>query len=68
MLTEIMQGEEQLEETEEDISQFRIALGLDEDPNLETREASAKSQKRGNRRVGQRKPKRDSVGVEPNAQ
>ncbi len=68
MLQEIEEGEIQLEETEEDISNLRKAMGLDQDLTEETNEASPKPKKKGTRRVGQRKPKRDSVGVKPNAQ
>ena len=68
MLQEIEEGESQLEETEQDVSDLRKALGLD--PNLiaETSNNSSQSKKKSSRRVGQRKVKRDSIGVSQNAQ
>lgn len=68
MLQEIEEGESQLEETEQDVSDLRKALGLD--PNLiaENTKNSSKPKKKISRRVGQRKPKRDSIGVSQNAQ
>ena len=68
MLQEIEEGESQLEETDQDISDLRKALGLDPDLIAETSNNSSKPKKKTSRRVGQRKPKRDSIGVSQNAQ
>lgn len=68
MLREIEEGESQLEETEQDVSDLRQALGLDPDLIAKTTKNSSKPNKKGSRRVGQRKPKRDSIGVSQNAQ
>ncbi len=68
MLQEIEQGESQLEETEDDISNFRKSLGLDQNLIEETVKNSSQRKNKGSRRVGQRKPKRDSIGVSQNAQ
>ncbi len=68
MLQEIEEGESQLEETEEDVSDLRKALGLDPEIIAETSKNSSKPNKKGSRRVSQRKPKRDSIGVSQNAQ
>jgi hypothetical protein len=63
MLKEIAEGEKQLSEEESDIRSLRMALGLDADGSSPSDEpSSAKSTGSSNRRVGQRKPKRDSVG------
>ena len=66
MLQEIQEGEQQLEETEEDVSEFRELLGIDPETIEETLKTTAKSTKRSNR-VGQRKAKRDPIGVSQNA-
>ncbi len=66
MLQEIEEGEKQLEETEEDVSQLRRSLGIDPETIEETLKTTSKSNK-GSRRVGQRKPKRDPIGVSKNA-
>ena len=68
MLQEIEEGERKLEETEQDVSDLRKSLGLDLDLIEETTQNSSKPKKKGSRRVGQRKPKRDSIGVSQNAQ
>jgi energy-coupling factor transporter ATP-binding protein EcfA2 len=63
MLKEIAEGEKQLSEEESDIQSLRMALGLDADGSSQSDEPSpTKSMSSSNRRVGQRKPKRDSVG------
>jgi AAA domain len=67
MLQEIEEGEKQLEETEDDVSQLRKSLGIHSETVQETLNSSSKSNK-GSRRVGQRKPKRDSIGLPLNAQ
>lgn len=67
MLQEIEEGESQLEETEQDVSDLRKALGLDPDLIAETNNNSSKPKKKSSHRVGQRKPKRDSIGVSQNA-
>ena len=68
MLQEIEEGESQLEETEEDISDLRQALGLNLNATVETNQKSSQSKKKSSGRVGQRKPKRDFTGVSQNAQ
>ncbi|MGL6339623.1 MAG: ATP-binding protein, partial [Waterburya sp.] len=68
MLQEIEEGERQLEETEEDVLDLRKSLGLDLDVIEETSQSLSKPKKKSSRRVGQRKPKRDSIGVSQNAQ
>nr|MDJ0636874.1 hypothetical protein [Xenococcaceae cyanobacterium MO_188.B29] len=68
MLQEIAEGEKQLEETEQDVSDLRKSLGLDSNLIEENSKNSSKPKKKGSRRVGQRKPKRDSIGVSQNAQ
>ena len=68
MLQEIEEGEKQLEETEQDVSDLRKSLGLDPDLIEETTKNSSHTKKKSSRRVGQRKPKRDSIGVSQNAQ
>ena len=64
MLKEIVEGEKQLNEEESDVRSLRMALGLDAfGNNSPTDEQSAtKSSGSSNRGVGQRKPKRDTVG------
>jgi hypothetical protein len=66
MFKEIQEGERQLTETAKDIQNLRASLGLEAEvlPSLE--EKILPNTKRG-KKVGQRKPKRDSVGLEPNA-
>ena len=66
MLQEIQEGEQQLEETEEDVSLLRKSLGIDPETIEETLNTPSKSTK-GSRRVGQRKAKRDPIGVSQNA-
>ena len=66
MLQEIEEGEQQLEETEEDVSLLRKSLGIDPETIEETLNTPSKS-KKGSRRVGQRKAKRDPIGVSQNA-
>ena len=56
MLQEIQEGEQQLEETEEDVSLLRKSLGIDPETIEETLNTPSKSTK-GSRRVGQRKAK-----------
>ena len=68
ILKEILEGEEYFAETQKKISDLREALGLDPDLIAETSKNSSQSKKKGSRRVGQRKPKRDSIGVSQNAQ
>ncbi len=69
MLQEIEEGERQLEETEEDVFELRKSLGLDPDFIEDNSTNSPNStKKKRSRRVGQRKPKRDSIGVSQNAQ
>jgi hypothetical protein len=64
MLKEIAEGEKQLLEVESDVKSLRMSLGLDtlgessvDDPTV------PKTDSRSNQRVGQRKPKRDPVGL-----
>ena len=65
MLKEISEGEKQLLEVESDVRSLRMALGLDADGNSQAHEPnSPKSPGNSNRKVGQRKPKRDPVGFE----
>ena len=66
MLQEIEEGEQQLEETEEDVSLLRKSLGIDPETIEETLNTPSKTTKRSNR-VGQRKAKRDPIGVSQNA-
>ncbi len=66
MLQEIDEGEQQLEETEEDVSLLRKSLGIDPETIEETLNTPPKTTKRSNR-VGQRKAKRDPIGVSQNA-
>lgn len=68
MLQEIEEGESQLEETEQDVSDLRKALGLDLNLIAETTENAHKPKENSSCQVGQRKPKRDSIGVPQNAQ
>ena len=63
MLKEIVEGEKQLSEEESDIRSLRMALGLDADGSSRSDELpSVKPTGGSKQRVGQRKPKRDSVG------
>jgi hypothetical protein len=73
MLREIQEGERQLIESEDDQNQLRAALGLTGESSLgspmsdfsqEEQEAAPKPPRR---RVGNRKPKRDKIGVEQDA-
>ncbi len=67
MLQEIIvKGEQEFEETKEDISGLRKLLGLEQDTNQETLENTSTSNK-GSHRVGQRNPTRDPIGVSQNA-
>lgn len=63
MLQEIEEGEKQLEETPEEVSELRKSLGLEP----ETIEETLKTSTKGSRRVGQRKAKRDPIGVSQDA-
>lgn len=63
MLKEILEGERQLTETESDIQNLRNSLGLG-DETLSFPEKSPKNTTKKSKKVGQRKPKRDSVGLE----
>lgn len=65
MLKEIQEGERQLAETETDLRSLRSALGLGGEAVQTTDEASASIRRPG--KVGQRKPKRDTIGVEQDA-
>ena len=67
MLQEIIvKGEQEFEETEEDISKLRELLGLDPETKQETIENTSRSNNRS-QRVGQRNPTRDPIGVSQNA-
>ncbi len=68
ILKEILEGEKYFAETQEKISNLRKALGLVPELNAETTKNPAKPKKKSSRRVGQRNPKRDSIGVSQNAQ
>ena len=64
ILTEIEQGEKALEETQKDRDELRSALGL---TKISVPKKSQKPSKI-NIKVGQRKPTRDTIGQEKNAQ
>ena len=66
MLKEIQEEEQKLEETEEDISQLRQSLGLEQGTTQETLENTSTSNN-GPQRVGQRSPTRDPIGTSQNA-
>lgn len=66
MFQEIQEGERQLTETENDIKSLRASLGLGEETFV-VPEEQPKTKTRKSKKVGQRKPKRDSVGLEPDA-
>jgi hypothetical protein len=63
MFKEILEGERQLTETENDIKSLRASLGLGEEVVSYQDEKPATNTKKGNK-VGQRKPKRDSIGLD----
>lgn len=66
MFKEIQEGERQLMETESDIENLRSSLGLSDSNTsapISNGETSETKTRKG-RKVGQRKPKRDSVGLE----
>ena len=63
MFKEIQEGERQLTETESDVKSLRASLGLGEGTLSPQPEAPKTKTCRG-KKVGQRKPKRDSVGQE----
>ncbi len=64
MLKEIAEGEKQLLEVESDVRSLRLSLGLDTLSENQTNDPTLpKADARSNQRVGQRKPKRDSVGL-----
>lgn len=62
MFKEILEGERQLMETESDIQNLRNSLGLGDEPPILNQKSKNTNTKR--KKVGQRKPKRDSVGLE----
>ncbi|MGB3650565.1 MAG: ATP-binding protein [Rivularia sp. (in: cyanobacteria)] len=62
MLQEIQEGERQLSETETDVQNLRSALGLGAKPIALSEEIPKTT--RSSRKVGKRKPKRDSIGVQ----
>jgi AAA domain len=66
MFKEILEGERQLTETESDIKSLRASLGLEEETFLANDE-KLKTNTRKGKKVGQRKPKRDSIGLEQDA-
>lgn len=66
MFKEIQEGERQLMETESDVENLRSSLGLldsNTSASISNGETPQTKSSRG-RKVGQRKPKRDSVGLE----
>lgn len=63
MLKEIQEGERQLTETEADIQNLRSALGMEKNNPTSNDDISKSSSTKG-RKVGQRKPKRDSIGLQ----
>jgi regulator of replication initiation timing len=63
MFKEILEGERQLTETESDIKSLRASLGLEEE-TLSLQQESPPTKTRKGKKVGQRNPKRDSVGLE----
>ncbi len=68
MFQEIQEGERQLTETENDIKSLRASLGLGgttpEPVPSPAKLDSSKNKAHKGKKVGQRKPKRDSVGLE----
>ena len=65
MFQEIQEGERQLTETENDIKNLRTSLGLGGTiPEPFQPPEASKNKTRKGRKVGQRKPKRDSIGLE----
>lgn len=63
MFKEIQEGERQLTETENDVKSLRASLGLGGEI-LSPQQEAPKSKTRKGTKVGKRKPKRDSVGLE----
>lgn len=63
MFKEILEGERQLTETQSDIQNLRNSLGLGNEP-LSFSEKAPKTTAKTGKKVGQRKPKRDSVGLQ----
>jgi energy-coupling factor transporter ATP-binding protein EcfA2 len=64
MLKEIAEGEKQLLEVESDVRSLRMSLGLDTLSDSPANDLTVpKPAERSNQRVGQRKPKRDPVGL-----
>ncbi len=64
MLKEIAEGEKQLLEVESDVRSLRMSLGLDTLGDSPANDLPVpKPTERSNQRVGQRKPKRDPVGL-----
>ncbi|MDJ0719528.1 MAG: hypothetical protein QNJ54_35795 [Prochloraceae cyanobacterium] len=66
MFKEIQEGERQLTETESDVKSLRASLGLGGE-TLSPQEEAPKTKTRKGTKVGKRKPKRDSVGLEQDA-
>lgn len=62
MFKEIIEGERQLTETQSDIQNLRNSLGLGDESIIPDEKSKNTTTKR--KKVGQRKPKRDSVGLE----
>ncbi len=63
MFKEILEGERQLTETEHDIKNLRASLGLGLTDKAVQTPIQNSSKTRTTKKVGQRKPKRDSVGL-----
>lgn len=65
MFKEILEGERQLTETQSDIKSLRASLGFGEEAFPP--DEKLKTNTRKGKKVGQRKPKRDSIGLEQDA-
>ena len=68
ILEQILEGEKYFAETQEKISKLRKSLGINPKLIEETSKNLSKPKKKSSRRVGKRKPKRDSIGVSQDAQ
>lgn len=68
IINEILEGEEYFAETQQKISNLRKSLGINPKLIEEASKNSSKPKNKSSQRVGQRKPKRDSIGVSQNAQ
>lgn len=60
LLNEIVEGESEIREHEDAVKKLRYALGIEFDDNNN----SKTSKKRNNKRVGQRRPTRDSINMD----